>query len=176
MEIWKDVKGYEGIYKISNFGNVKSLERLKKSKGNSTRVVNERILKYNTNIFGYKYVILCKESKNKCFLIHRLIGIAFIPNPENKPQINHINGIKTDNSISNLEWCTQQENSIHAFKTGLMHHNPKVGERHGRSKLTEKEVLEIRNDNRTHEKIAQSYNVSSPLISHIKQRKLWRHI
>ena len=113
-EIWKDIEGYEGFYKISNFGRVKSLKR-KDTKG---RTVRERILK-PCIVDGYYSVTLYKDIR-KIFKIHRLIAMAFIPNIENKPFINHIDGNKKNNSIDNLEWVTNQENIKHAFKIGLI--------------------------------------------------------
>lgn len=110
-EIWKDIKGYKGLYQISNLGNVKSLKREKLKK--------DKIIKpYNTK--GYLRIGLLKNKVRKGHFIHRLIAQEFIPNPENKPFINHINGITNDNNIKNLEWCTHQENVDHAWRTGLM--------------------------------------------------------
>ena len=110
-ELWKDVKGYEGQYKVSNLGNVKSLKYLHHNK--------EAIIKGGIKKTGYRQVILSKNYKNKYVSVHRLVAEAFIPNPLNKPQINHINGNKLDNRVGNLEWCTGSENVIHAYKTGL---------------------------------------------------------
>lgn len=106
QEIWKDIEGYEGLYEISSLGNVR-------------RAPSGRILKQNKNSYGYSHVGLSKEGKVKMICVHRLIANAFIPNPQNKPQVNHIDGNKSNNSISNLEWVSQKENIIHAFKTGL---------------------------------------------------------
>lgn len=100
-EEWKDIKGYEGLYQVSNKGRVKSL----KNKG----VDRECILKVVTNR-GYLQVRLCKNSNVKTLKIHRLVAEAFIPNPDNKPCIDHINTERTDNSVENLRWCTQKEN------------------------------------------------------------------
>lgn len=117
-EIWKDVVGYEGLYEISNYGRIKSLPvNVNHSRGNGmTRPKNERILKQVlSKRTGYLRMCLCKENKKKSYQMHRLIAIAFIPNPQNKPCINHINGVKHDNSLKNLEWVTVKENNIHKF-------------------------------------------------------------
>jgi hypothetical protein len=108
--VWKDIQGYEGLYQVSNAGEVKSLSRIVKNFG----LRHERILiplKHNS---GYSAVALSKGAKVTHFLIHRLVAVAFIDNPANRMFINHINGIKTDNRIENLEWVTSSENNIHA--------------------------------------------------------------
>ena len=104
-EIWKPIKDYEGHYEISNQMNVKSLKRGK-----------EKLLKLAKSGNGYFIVDLYKKGyKNKICLVHRLIAEAFIPNPENKPTVNHINGDKADNRIENLEWATDSEQQLHAI-------------------------------------------------------------
>src|SRR3979490_3256655 len=100
-EIWKDIKGYEGLYQVSNLGGVKSISTgLGRSSGPRVPWPSK------TN---YLYVSLSNGGK-KNFLLHRLVAIAFIPNPDNKPCINHKNGIKSDCKTINLEWCTHSEN------------------------------------------------------------------
>lgn len=117
-EIWKDIQGYEKLYQVSNFGKIKSLPKKTKMKNQYTE--KEMILKPTKNRYGYYYVDLCNGKNNKKkYLIHQLVAKAFIPNPESKPQVNHKNGIKTDNTLNNLEWCTAKENNIHAIKNGL---------------------------------------------------------
>jgi len=104
-EEWRDIQEFKG-YKVSNLGRIKSLK-------------NNIIKKQNKTIKGYYYVNLSNANINKNRMIHRLIGLTFISNPNNKPTINHINGIKTDNSLNNIEWNTFKENNDHAKAFGL---------------------------------------------------------
>jgi hypothetical protein len=113
-EIWKDIPAYEGIYQVSSYGRIKSLERKAKIGGNGFRLMPERILKNNLNDAGYYRVNLKSNSKGKCFLVHRLVGMVFLTNTNNKRTINHKNGIKTDNRLINLEWNTDLENITHS--------------------------------------------------------------
>lgn len=99
MEIWKDIKGYEGLYQISSLGRVKSLKFGK-----------DKILKPTHTYNKYMRVDLCHHNKVKKHKVHRLVAEAFIPNPEGKSEVNHINTIQTDNRVENLEWCTHKEN------------------------------------------------------------------
>lgn len=103
IEEWKDIKGYEGLYQISNYGNVKSLNYNNTKKG--------KILKTFIMRTGYIGIGLNKNNKRKPFKIHRLVAEAFIPNPENLPVVNHKNEKKNDNRVENLEWCTYKYNS-----------------------------------------------------------------
>lgn len=109
-EIWKDITGYEGLYQVSNLGRVKSL--------NYRHTKEEKLLQLTLNKKGYLTVTLCKD-KSKTVQVHRLVASVFIPNVNNKPCINHLNGQKDDNRVENLEWCTHKENNIHAWENGL---------------------------------------------------------
>lgn len=110
MEIFRDIEGYEGLYQVSNLGRVKSLEHIKGGKCGSIRPVRERILKTGKRS-GYPSISLCKNGKKKSLHIHRLVAQAFIPNPDNLPEVNHKDEDKTNNSVTNLEWCTYQYNN-----------------------------------------------------------------
>lgn len=108
-EIWKDYINYEGQYQISSLGRVKSLARL--NSGNHW--LPERILKPGVMTIGYKFVSLCKNGKTQNHMIHRMVAILFISNPENKRTVNHIDENKTNNCVENLEWNTSLENNLH---------------------------------------------------------------
>ena len=114
-EEWKDIEGYEGLYMVSNFGRVKSLERMIYFKDGRYRKTKDRIIHQQVN-FGYFIVKIHYNSKEDTRFAHRLVAEAFIPNPENKRTVNHKKGIKTDNRVWLLEWNTHKENSEHAFK------------------------------------------------------------
>ena len=117
MEEWKDIKGYEGLYKVSNKGRVKSVERKVWNSGNqSYNTIKERILKPLNNRDGYVKVRLCKDGKCRTYLIHRLVANAFIPNPNEYKEVNHIDENKTNNSIDNLEWCNGKYNCNHGSR------------------------------------------------------------
>lgn len=177
-EIFKDIKGYEGLYQISNLGRVKSLDRMVKSKGNNMRLLKGRILEKMLNIGGYYFVRLSKNGKVRNIKIARLIAQAFIPNPESKSEVNHINGIKTDDRMKNLEWCTASENQKHAYKMGL---KSQEGEKNSCSKLNEKQVRVIKHLKNIKPRmsqlaIAKVFNVCNTTISLIHSETIWKHI
>jgi len=167
-EIWNDIACYEQYYKISNFGRLKRIMHRK----NPCNTLIDGIIHPN----GYCKLALTINGKTKQFHTHRLVAEAFIPNPENKPQVNHINGIKTDNRVENLEWNTSKENINHAWENGLS--KPRKGTLNGNSVLTEKDVLEIRELLKTKKpkEIVLLYNVNIQCIYKIKQGVRWNHI
>lgn len=116
-EIWKDIEGFEGMYQVSNMGNVKSLKRTIWNSGKGCyRTVHERILKANKNNDGYLQVQLHQDGKRERYLVHRLVATAFLPNPDNLPQVNHIDENKENNCMDNLEWVTCKENANHGTR------------------------------------------------------------
>ena len=121
MEVWKDVAGYEGLLQVSNLGRVKTLDHyVRHKKAEHLKRIKERIHTVQIGNSGYKYFMFCYNGQSKHLQIHRLVATAFIPNPENKPQVNHINADKLDNRVENLEWCTPSENMQHAYKNRLI--------------------------------------------------------
>ena len=117
MEIWKEVRGYERSYEVSNFGKVKSLSRVVERSKVGNFICKEKIVVPFLSPCGYYYVKLSKNGKTSNFRINRLVAIAFIENPNNKPEVNHINGNPLDNSDINLEWVSCRENSCHGKRT-----------------------------------------------------------
>ena len=176
LEFWQDIKGYEGHYQVSNLGRVKSLARIVESRKGVFVNKKEKFLSNWDCGKGYKKVKLSKDSIEKSMRVHRLVAETFLQNPELKSEVNHINGFKDDNRVENIEWCTSSENTIHALKTKLK--ISQKGSKHGMSKLTEKDVLEIRQIGRTKtlKDISKIYNVDISLISSVLLNKIWKHI
>lgn len=109
-EIWKPINNYEGYYEVSNLGNVRSIDRIVKNKNNTVKVIKGKQHKLTVTKSGYVSTILYKNSEQKNYRVHRLVAEAFIPNPENLPQVNHIDENKENNCVDNLEWCTGSYN------------------------------------------------------------------
>ena len=122
-EVFVDINGYEGEYQVSNYGKVRSLERVLVDSWGRERTIKEKILANRLDGKGYCEVIF----KGKPIKVHRLVGLMFIPILENKPQINHIDGDKTNNYVGNLEWCDNSENQLHAYRIGLNKPSPHAG-------------------------------------------------
>jgi len=168
-EIWKDVPGYEGRYQVSNLGRVKSLRR----KDSLGRIVKEKIRAFKYCKNGYHTMTLDGDTRRKTEKVHRLVLLAF--KGYSKLEVNHINGVKTDNRLENLEYCNHSSNMMHARLTGLINNK---GERSGTSKLSKDQVLEIRSlkGHLTQSKIAEMFNVSEGQIQKILSNKRWKHI
>lgn len=118
-EIWKDVPNYEGLYKVSNLGNVKALER-RKNCNRGYGIIKEHIMKPTMHNSDYYRVPLTNKNHiRKYYLVHRLVAMAFLPNENNFEEVNHIDGNKLNNNVNNLEWCTKSYNMRHAYDMGL---------------------------------------------------------
>ena len=164
-EVFVDIPDFPG-YQVSNCGRVRNSKTSKILKPYLTR--------------GYYRVSLYNDSGRKCKLIHRLVAEAFIPNLHHKPAVNHINGCKTDNNISNLEWVSASENMSHAHSNGLRPKLNTQGENNGFAKLTEAQVVEIKQllaeGNLKHKTIGSQFNVSRSTVKDIKSGRSWSHI
>lgn len=179
-EIWKDILGYEDYYQVSNLGNIKSKDR-NIVRNDFTYLRKGKIFRKSIDSLGYEVVGLTINSKTINYKVHRLVAINFIPNLDNKLYINHIDGIKNNNWINNLEWCTSSENSLHAYKMGLRKAPiyDKSKENSNSAKLTEIKVSEIRNKyipyKYSTKQLVEEYNVSESCISHIIKNRSWKN-
>lgn len=174
---WKDIVGYEGYYKISNTGEIKSLERFTKSNKTRSRKVPAKIINFRIDKDGYKTRTLCKDAKKYKISEHRLVALTFLPNPNNLLQVNHKNGIKTDNRVENLEWCTDSENKRHALDNDLK--IPAKGDSIGTSKITNEQAIKIKQlfkKGYTTRKISDIFQISYQLVWKIKKDQTWSHI
>jgi DNA-binding transcriptional regulator YiaG len=165
MEVWKDVKGYEGIYQVSDKGRIKSLERLIYIPSKKTnRLIKERIMKLKTNRWGYKTVNFNKNKKSKTFQVHVVVANHFLKKEIAKNYVNHEDGNKLNNSAKNLKYVTTKENMEHAIENGL------IINRHKRVKKEDaKAIREKYNNNKgiTQKELAEEYDTSIRTISNI---------
>ena len=161
MEVWRNI---DECYRVSNLGNVQSF-----------KYKDWRNIKQSTAGLRYKIVGICHNNKVKAHYVHRLVASAFIPNPLNKPQVNHINGNKEDNRVENLEWCTQSENNKHSYDSGIKKPTNQLGNKNGNAKLSDEQIKEIRllwqNGGITKTKIGLMYNVCNGHICNIINKK-----
>lgn len=170
QEIWKDIVGLEGWYQISTFGRLRSIDRVMVDKdGFSVKYKGKlRANCVNKN----RYIV--NSIKGKTYFIHVQVAIAFIPNPENKPEVNHLDGDKSNCHVSNLAWSTRLENIAHAFSTGLI--VPAVGINQSNTKFTEDQVIDIFNSKIGTRELGRMFGVCHTSISAIRNGKSWNHI
>lgn len=178
-EKWKEIPRFGGRYEASTLGRIRTIEHYAKRTDNKTYLAKPRILKPALNHSGYYRFAVKYYGKLTSFYVARIIAETFIENPNKKEEVNHINGIKTDNRVENLEWCTRSENCKHSFDSGLQ--KAKIGELNGNSKLTWEQVRYIREQKRIggkywgRERIAKELGISSAHVKDIANNKnLWK--
>lgn len=171
--VLRGIKGYEGLYAVTNTGNVISLNKKVNGKNGNIRLLPKCILKFEVKK-GYHVVTLSKNNKRKQFFVHRLVAIAFIKNNANAPFINHIDNNRANNVLSNLEWCTHKQNIQHAVKQSRM----AWGEKSGAHKLKTFQVLEIRalRDKLSQREIGTMYKIDHSVVSDIQTGKIWKNL
>lgn len=177
MEVWKDVTGFEGLYEVSSYGNLRSVDRDILCNGGYYKHFNGKTIKTKLNKYGYPSAGLWYKGKRTDVVIHRLVAEAFIDNQNNYEQINHIDGNKTNNHVENLEWCDNNYNMKHAKENGLLAHQK--GEKHGGHKLTNEQVREIRrlrNEGWKYRQLAEKFGVCDRTIGQICRNEYWTHL
>lgn len=162
-EIFANIEGFDN-YRVSTKGNVYSISR-------------DIILKPWITYDGYRQIRLCNKSNHKAFKIGRLAALVYLPNPENKPCVNHIDGNKLNDNLTNLEWATYSENTKHSFRLGLQSN---LGENHSQHKITEDIVIDIRKTNATGKynlrTLSDIFGLSRSHLSAIINKKYWKHV
>lgn len=184
-EIWADAFGFEDHYEVSNHGNIRSKAVFIPHDGNWNEdlggyIKHKKLHKVQINRYGYVTKKLCKYGGCKRTLVHRLVARAFIPTDDYKQQINHIDGNKQNNHVSNLEWCSPSFNIKHAWATGLMTNEHTIGSKHHKAKINEADVLVIRdsykNKVKTKKELAAEYGLSEASVSDVLYKRTWRHV
>lgn len=180
---WRPVPDFEGMYAVSSCGRVRSLARevIQRGPHKVTRyIVQSRVMRSCVTSTGYRMVSLSRAGKVKMFYVHRLVAMAFIPNPENKPQVNHIDGDRQNNLVENLEWVDARGNYLHAVSLWgpRKSPNPSRGESHYRAKLTWPQVRAIRkmaaSGKYTKTKIAAKFGITDANVYSIVVYKTWK--
>lgn len=179
-EIWKEIELYGRKYEVSNLGQVRTIyQELKRSDG-VKYTIKPKILKQRLNKDGYLSVTVGSPNKRTAIKVHRIVATAFIPNPLNKNEVNHIDFNRANNRVDNLEWVTHQENVKHSVKNNYdVIRLSRTGIKNGRSKLTDKDIIEIRklyDNGMTRMEIAKKFNRGWTTIDHIIKKETWKHI
>jgi NUMOD4 motif/HNH endonuclease len=167
-EIWKSIPDYRGLYEVSSFGRVRSLNRTVYRKDNRTASLVGKIMSPGIDRKGYYRLPLCKNSIQRTHKVHRLVAQVFIPNPDNLPEVNHIDTVKSHNWIENLEWVTTQSNIAHAVANGL--YNNRL------QKFTDETIIAVYNSKDRYKVISDRYGISTATIGDIRSGRRWTHI
>ena len=177
-EIWKAIPGYEGSFEVSNLGNFRSLDRMVPSRYGSPRNYPGKPLKVEEMKDGYKRIVLMKDAKKKRYMCHRLVALTFIDNPNNLPELDHLDGNRMNPSANNLEWVTHQENVRRAQEKGN-YSGRYIGAKNPKAKLNDDIVKDIRKDfvnGLTQNKISKKYNIPWSTIHNIVTYQTWKHV
>lgn len=166
-ETWKPIPEYEGLYEASNLGRVKSLPRLHRY-GNKKEV----ILRDAIGSSGYRHVALTKNGAMKTIRVHRIVAMAFIKKQDGCDFVNHIDGNKLNNNVSNLEWVTKSYNAIHFYQSGIQSSEKRA------SKVTAKDVVFIRQNHKMYSRVelSERFNISTTHLSQIINNKTWNYL
>lgn len=184
-EIWKGIKEYENKYQVSNLGRVRSLDSVVNCAIGGTRTSKGKILKQFDNGHGYRHLALSKNSKIKKVKVHRLVAQAFIPNPENKKEVNHLDFDPANNKVDNLEWATASENIQYSYDKGNRvgyfkgkEHKGKQGTKNHFAKLNVNDVICIKamKGQMKQKDLASVYGVGVKQIWRIQNAVSWKHI
>lgn len=178
MHMWKPVPAFQGLYEVSNTGQVRSVERTvqcKSSNGTVSRLYKSQLLKPQLNKKGYLKIKLYRTKSDwKMFFVHRIVAAAFLDNPKNLPQVNHKDGDKCNNAASNLEWITNADNMRHAFVTGVRRNESGIAAANAR--LTEEQVrlvVRMRSDGKPLKEIAKLVQCTTQNVNRICSGKTW---
>ncbi|MFP7224882.1 NUMOD4 domain-containing protein [Priestia filamentosa] len=178
QEVWKPVKGYEGMYEVSNKGNVKSVPREYINKVGARRTVKGQMLRFFKTKEGYVRISLGINQKQKNYLVHRLVAETFLDNPDGKNEVNHKDANKENNAVDNLEWCTRVDNIRHSFANNLVFRD-KGTERYN-SKLDENKVREMRRlfetGNYRISEVARMFSVNRKTADNAIKKVTWQHV
>ena len=175
IEVWKNVVGYEGYYQVSNFGNVRSIDR-KDGRGNR---IKGKELKLYKNRNGYLQSALIFNGKVKLMYVHRIVAEAFLCNPKNLKCVNHKDENKTNNSVENLEWCDYKYNNNYGKLTHEFRSEKVSGENHPQSRLTKKQVIQIRDlyeQGHSITNLSQTFGVCRQHVWDIVKKIKWKNI
>lgn len=176
IEEWRPVVGFEKYYEVSNLGRIKSLCRIIYNRGHKI-IRKERFLKLHKSDKGYFRIKINVGDYVKTVLVHRLVAEAFVPNPENKPHVNHMNSTPTDNRVENLEWCTHAENMKHSYVNGRREHLDFRGEKSPVAKLNWRNVRKIRKmygkNGYTSRSLGKKFGVDQAMILNIVHNRNW---
>lgn len=175
-EFWLPIRGYESLYEVSNWGRIKSLEKVILYSNGRRYLYEEKILKLNPSN-GYKTISLVKDKAKLTHMVHRLVAIAFKENPLNKPFVNHEDGDRSNNYYLNLNWSTNSENQLHSYN--ILGNKSVMGENNGASKLKKNDVLTIRELHLTgisQSQLGRLFSVCQESIRKIIYKETWAHV